>query len=813
MKTFTHLKQIVLVAFCCFSSLAIAQTSVTSDNFKSTFEAMKVGGGGSIILTEDVVISLGAGETYSLSSTVGNVININTQEFKIVASGTGTTADNAILEIGSNVNIEGTATVLTNLNRGKISIVGGSVKSVTTVNGASTLLGNAGWVYISGGTVSMEATGVANAYAVNQQNNFTIELTGGTISAVGDNTRALNLMDGVTPNLAISNVTISATGAGAYGIQSLGGNKLVIGNNVSVTTSSTDNSDVGLFSNGTTSSIVIPSSSTGVSISSSAKFMASATGTIIDYRGLTLSANPLSGAAFTDPTDVTLTASGNESATLGAFKIYYNIGAAPTSTSSTVANGGKVTANQATTKIIASIGEPNANNTVTYTFTYTVQNASGPKLITSYADLKTAYTASQSASAGTTTEMKLMGNIVVNDNFSMVPDAQHPVTIDPNGFQFQINAGTNKEQAVTFGGKLTLSGTGNAQGTIRIYGPGNGAAITVGNIFNITGGTYSTTGAFPIIYAGSGGVVNPNTTKIFLSDAVFTTSGTGVTKIVQFQTADGNLISAKNCTFNVGGANSIAFDLAGPKFINIEDCIINMNTTGASGVVFKQAPSGYPSTLTIDGLELAMNTAQGKIFEAGSTKDVSIVIKDMVNSGDAAVIKPTTGTGVKKLYDFRGFEITALPTSGSYDNPQMVTMSLPATVTPDPMDAAGATIRYTIDESAPTATSQVHASAITVNTGLTINAVVEKDGFISKAFAFVYDYTTGIDFSTDNEPAIYISDNTLYLPEANQEIQIYNINGQLILDATVQDRTLDVSSLNKGVYLVKVGGLATKLAK
>ena len=73
----------------------------------------------------------------------------------------------------------------------------------------------------------MNATGVANAYAVNVINNFSLVLRGGTISGVGDNTRALSLTDGVTPT-PISGTTITANGNGAYAIQSLGGNSLTV---------------------------------------------------------------------------------------------------------------------------------------------------------------------------------------------------------------------------------------------------------------------------------------------------------------------------------------------------------------------------------------------------------------------------------------------------------------------------------------------------------------------------------------------------------------------------------------------------------
>lgn len=70
---------------------------------------------------------------------------------------------------------------------------------------------------------------------------------------------------------------------------------------------------------------------------------------------------------------------------------------------------------------------------------------------------------------------------------------------------------------------------------------------------------------------------------------------------------------------------------------------------------------------------------------------------------------------------------------------------------------------------------------------------------------------TGIpNISADNTNA-YIADNVLFTPAG--KIQLYGVSGQLILDTVATGTGIDVSTLAKGVYIVKAGALAYKVVK
>ena len=458
----TNYFKLIALAFICFFSFSIsAQTQVTDSlTFATALADLQsptgsTGGAGGVIQLNASLTLRPWKQTYLLASTTAAPIEINTQQFSITVVGTNATADSTILQIGDNMNIHGTSLVLTNFNKGIIRVTGGTISSTTTISGTSTILSNAGWSYISGGTVTMNATGVTNAYAVSVVNNFPLVLRGGTISAIGDNTRALSLTDAVTPSTVkpFSGATITAVGNGAYGIQCLGGNTLTIGDNTTVTTSSTLGTDAALVGGGSASSyIVIPSTVQNVNITSSKKYkLDNVASAVIDLRGLTLSASPVDGSTLTYPNNnVTLNASGNESsATCG---IYYSYIIAPTTTSPNIVSGASAAASSANTVLKAVIGKNGFIDTNIFTFNYTVSNlpANLPIDVTTFADLLTAYSNSQTGTPRTT-KINLLATLTTTGAYSIVPSVDYPVEINAN--TFSIKTGSTG----TLGGYLTMS--------------------------------------------------------------------------------------------------------------------------------------------------------------------------------------------------------------------------------------------------------------------------------------------------------------------------------------------------------------------
>ena len=794
-----YFKLIAITLFCFFSASMSAQIAVDSLRFKTVFDSLKTVGGGSMSLTMDIPIRIAKLTTYALESNPSNPININTNQFKIIAVGDGTSADSCFLKIGNNVNITGNNIVVTGFKRGHIRVVGGSVNCVTTTTGASAISNNDGWIFIHGGTVSVTATGLVagnTASAIYDYNYMTLVVTGGTISATGDYTKGIIVSDlgnGVVK--PISGATITATGSKVYGIQQLGGGSspLIIGNNLTINTNSTDGTDVALGNGGATAVMIIPSTVTGLSITSTIPYKIDNTASVLlDLRNVTITPNPANNTAFINPTNVALTASGNATMNFGSTKIYYNYGGAPTSASPNIANGGNILASSSTTTIIASIGAPVATyNANTYTFTYTVQNATGAKMIATFADLQAAYTASQTGAAGTT-QMQFLANITTAGAYSFIPDAAHPISIDANGFSFITGS------SGTLGGNLTMSSTSTV-GIIKI----SGAYETT-----ISGGTYSVTGNAAIIYGNSGSGITDAATKLYLSNATFTVTGTSnAACIVKFATSNGNLISANNCTFNVS-AKGVAFSCVGPQNMSIKNCTLNMAGSDANSLVISSAPTSQAlNYIYIDGLTANMNS--GKILSLGGTKADNVILKDMTINGTTAptLYSYTAGTGgTLKFYDFRAFTPSASPVAGTYTSAQNITLSLAATAIL-PVDAAGATIVYTTDGSEPVATSTAYSAPIQVANTSTIKMAAYKDGFIGKSTAVAY--TIGISGTQDinNEPGISVYptvvEDILTISQVANRIQVMDLAGKaMITKANVN--SLDLSSMNSGIYLVKV---------
>lgn len=809
MKKTNYFKLLALAIIGCISMSISAQTVTVGDSirFMTVLDSMKLNGGGSIQLSASVKIPIIKNQTYGLESTAANPIQINTNQYSIIANGTGTSADSCILRVGNYMTITGTGTVLSGIKRGHIRVVGGSVTSNTTTSGTSTIYNGDGWIYIWGGAVSVNATGLtagSSAAAVTAANYMSLSIMGGTISATGDYTRAVigsDLGNGVIKPL--SNATINASGSNAYGIQTIGAGSdtpMIIGNNLTFNTTSTDATDAGIVNSGTTSIIIIPSTVTGLTFNSTTNYKVDNTSAaLIDLRGVTLTANPVSGA-LVNPTDIVFTAAGNPSMAFASTKIYYNYSAvAPTSASSTIANGGTINVSAASNTITAIVGYPfSAYNATTYTFNYTVQNAVGPIPITSFTGLKNAFLAS--ANATDTVRLKLMSNITDSIAYSITPDAAHPIVLDANGFQINIGYGAASNQTVTFGGSLRIFSTiAPTNGIFRQYGP---------TVLNITGGTYTMYAGKPIIDVESGSNIDNNLSKVNLSNSTFNAYGTSNTaNVVKFATSNGNLISVTGCTFNVS-AKGIAVNCIGPLNITFANSTINMLGNDASSIAVSYAPTNAaPNTLTMSGL--TVNMTAGKVMNLGGTKALNVVVKDLtVSSVTPTLYTYTAGTGgTLKFYDFRAFTPTVSVAPGNYSSTQSVALTLPTTGIA-PVDAGVATFVYTLDGTDPIASS-LTASPVNLSVATTIKmAAKSADGlFLGKIYSFPYTFTiTDVaNLSGDNSVSIYptVVENSVTVSKMAKHIQVVDLAGKLMLEKsnTIQ---FDMSNIKSGVYLVKV---------
>ena len=807
MKTFTFLKQALLVLFCGVSSLAMAQTNVSTfggvDGFDAVFQDMKTSGGGTINLTANITVPLTTDQVYSISSTAGNTIIINAGANRFIANGQNSAATivatNAFLEVGDNVEIYGTGTqLISTSNRGSIRIAGGLVKSAPTAN-ASTVLyteGN-GFIEITGGKVSMDATGRGgNPTVMNLLSSMQLNVTGGTIEYIntGGNigARILRIAGNSTANLSNVTFDIQDNGTTAYVLYAHNtGGKINIGSGVTI---DAPKSTAFYADNHAGAIITIEAGATDLVVNAATEYGLGTNGAIFDLTNpFTISASQTSGHEFAAPDAVTFTLQNGDAALASRTNIYYTLdGSEPTGTSFFIASGGTIGVNESGTIKV----QPGKNGQLigtSQTFDYTVQTVDPAHPVTMVADfagLKDAFEKSQ-LSEVVSAIINIGADIIYDQNFDMI--AVKPVTINCGTYKIRFNGAT-----ATLGGTLIINGNSVANSDGMIYAGANS---------NITfiGGTYSTTTGSTLTQLSAA------TAVMTINGGDFTVEGT-TTSAKAFQlSATGSQLIFNDGTLTVGnGGRGFHLNCGGSG----AKLAINGGTliVGGAGQIVRLEGVGT-HVVEINGGTINYNTGNLVGYAAGTSKgSVAVKYGTITGTGTLCVFgmitDPDTERGADQyFYDFRGLEITA--TTGT----NTMTLSLPTAITPDPVDAVDAIIRYTTDGTVPTATSLEYNEAISgLTKGQEVQAVVEKDGFTSKVYSFTYSVETQ-NALIESEAGISIAGNILYLANDNQRVQVYKINGTMLVDTIVSGKTFDLSTLNNGVYLVKAGNSTLKFVK
>ena len=780
----------VLAVVCSFGLTAFGQTLVSDfTGFDAAFQPMKIGGG-AIELTADVTITLPAGGRYDLSAT--SPVVIDTKGYKLTLNGpnaTGTAVDNdAIFTIGNGVTITGVgattnARVLEVGLKATLQMTGGKVELIRSEGECRTIfvLANSR-MEMSGGEVIVDvsASTGGNHMMVNADNAGTVfNATGGTLTGItaapnaGRQIRGLRLA--ATSTADLSGITINITGSTAnnsYAIHTDG--KVEIGSGVTI------NAPVCLQTNNANTAYILMDDASNVSLTASitnGKY--GGAGGIFDLSNLpTISADPVSSTTFPTPTgDVTLTVQGGNPELTSLARIYCTTdGSNPTGASGELlATNGKIQVIGGTTTIKACVGGGGYLATALQDFTYTTQMidpANPIFLVTTFAELQQAFTDSQLPIVVTAT-INLGASITATGIFDMVAAPEHKVT---------INSGANK---------LNFNGTTTLGGNLFIYG--SGALIDSSNgTITFEGGTYQTSTTTNLIH----GAGNTGATIIINAGTFSVPSAGNSSRGIQLQSAASKLIF-NGGTLNVGNTGR-AIHL-NPGSAEINGGSITMGGTG-NGSQLIRIDNNTACNVDINGGTL--NAGGGYIVGyAGAANNGTVVVRDgnLTTTGSALYLKNAAPTGSQLIYDFRAYTITPSVPAGKITGTQSVILGSVDDGTS--VDAASADIVYTTDGTDPTATSAVYASAISVSAGTTIKAAMMKDGFIGEIVEFAYTTTTNFNDDVKAGFAPYISNNTLYLPELSS-VSIFNLSGQVLLNAS-DAKTLDVSSLPNGIYLVK----------
>ena len=839
MKKINLLFSLIMATMLLLGGSAYAQGNAFTD----AIDALKLTGGGTYTLTGNVTINA-ASDSYVLESTPAAPIIIECGTYTITATGSGIS-----LTVGDNVTINGSATagVLNATTSGKIIVAGGKV----TNSVGDGIRATSGPILVSGGTV--ETTAITGNPCTLWTGTQDITVTGGTIIANG-NGRCIRSSGTVD----VSNATFYANDGATYALHCNSATTSVY--NLSGTIAFYGEG-IGINFNGTSKIYMAAGTVIDNQMTGAGKLLSgtSANAVVFDYNApFEITADTPDATTFPDAAsgNVTITIenpNGNEYP--GYVGMYYTIdGSIPTSTSSYIGSTNSVAATasipitQATTEIKARIGRSGVfwDETTVFEFTYHVANidVTHPTFTAAnFAQLKAAYEASQESGVESSTII-IGGSFTIPEPFNMTPASDHPVTIDHKN---TVTTGNG----TVFGGALTINIEANP-----LYIGGN-TTFNNGVVVNgsISGSPDIRTSGSPVL-TFNGGEFNANATGTFIqlysagAKAVvyggnFASSGT--TTFMQISSATASIeINGGTFTVNGTGTNARAFQVSsGGGQITINDGTI---AVGAGGRAITLSSAGtlkiYGGSITMGGSNNAsqiiridnnntnqveinggtFDTGRGNLIAFGGNQNNATCIIRAATvelGGGTAYVKngpgdgsvrpgdPVSYYGVQKIYDFRGFNIIPSVAAGPIPEAGVsVGLSLSGTVDPDPVDAAGAVIYYNTGGSS---TDKAYSTPISVIPGTTLNVSVRKDGHASLATPLSYT-PTGITNPSVGEAA-YIVNNMLYLPESAQSVQVYAVGGQLVLNAVALDKTVDLSSLNGGIYIVKAGASIFKVVK
>jgi len=826
-------------------------------------------------MTSSYATSAGTVDKVILSSVAGNPITIDCSTFRIEVAGSGTWDGNnnssagarSILSIGEYVTVKGTGgagtgtgpiaapyTVLVVPNNATLEVTsGGKIINTATANGVA--VSSRGRTIIrDGALVRTESNG---GIAV-ETSTYGIMVAGGTIEAVGNSVVALQYGGpSGTPHVICSGAQVSAEGKGAVGIKVTvaTANIITIGlpapavppsatAGAIITTSSPDNSDIAVQSVG--SNVGVNAGS--VSITASKIYDGPDDAWLA--RVSTITASPDAGT-MPLPTDIALSSS-------PAGDIYYGIDVDPTnlydSATPTLVN----MADDGTLNTKTTITDAD-NNTFTTTHSFAYVNGEIPEppepgdcptevTVTSFQDtpegdqgLKTIYECSQTGDARTTT-ITLGANITLDAGFTMNPADDHPVKLVTTGFTLI----TGTTGTTTLQGALTIVSESTATNNILpINLKGN---TTFGEGLTITSSNSATTNTMPVIdmtannikltidggtYSGTQNIFirlsNPG--ELDINDGKFdightTTSGTNINNYaIPIRTNATSTITIYNGTFDVGAGGRVVYIGQGNNsIVTIKDGDFTVDSNGGSMIGGLASGSSNGNSIIVEGgiFDVGIGTLLGLGGNGSTSYSNSFIMKaaDKIIATNLFSNNSTyTGAGNQKYYDLRPDNITATANEDIDNVTVLVTLGVKNYDVPTFWYSGVDLLKAS--SSLPTEAMQYDGTPIPVSPGETLYVYTAGGNVTGVAeAAFSYDdlaieagIITGITTPSIDAAKVYIEGSTLYLPESGSAVQVYNVSGQLVLNAVATGATVDVSSLGKGVYVVKTGSAAFKVVK
>jgi len=372
-------------------------------------------------------------------------------------------------------------------------------------------------------------------------------------------------------------------------------------------------------------------------------------------------------------------------------------------------------------------------------------------------------------------------------------DAANPITIDCGTYGIQVNG---------YGGSGTWDGNSSTAANTYILSIGANVTVTgsaatlmtISNRANIevaNGGKVLATGGVAINNSMGRLITRPGSlVEIDSNNGVAVQSPQNFTLLLRGGTikATGTNAVGIKCNTNPGTANEYNNGLT-----------IIAGGSGAKGIVMATSNLGATftnatiQTSSPDNTDVAIdNTGTGTMVSA--PVNINITSSRIYNGADP---------------NWLGWDriIAADPDAGIYSDSQNISL----TATDDGGAAATEDIYYGIN--ALPSTQYSAAIPITVSGTLNANITVAASATsnLTTIRSFAYEITAaGITVPSIDKVNAYINGNMLYFPESGA-VHIYNVSGQLVLSAS--GASVDISSLNKGVYVVKAGAATFKVVK
>lgn len=91
--------------------------------------------------------------------------------------------------------------------------------------------------------------------------------------------------------------------------------------------------------------------------------------------------------------------------------------------------------------------------------------------------------------------------------------------------------------------------------------------------------------------------------------------------------------------------------------------------------------------------------------------------------------------------------------------------------------------------------------------------VITSAGSVFASESFTMTKETPPDKETAATPKIFVSEGTLYVQNVDDstKVEIYSIVGIKVKTAILNNGIVDISDLNKGIYIVRVGNISQKI--